>query len=321
LKENRTPHLAVNSKVAGGLRLKNLTKKLVPSLPLISVITVTLNAEEYIEETICSVLTQDYPNVEYIIIDGCSKDKTIEIIQKYENQIDLWISEKDRNIYDGMNKGLKLASGDYISFLNASDYYCDRSVLSSLFKKSTQAGVVYGDIYIIDYNAPPFLQKAKDFSRENLNKFATRTVNHQAIFVKNTMAVPYNIRYRIKAELNWYYDILDKMDNKRDSQYVDIPVVFYRRGGYGDKIFWPQLLEFIIINYRRGGLRCVGLNLRNYFQSVVYHYNLNLVVRKLLGLPFLIIRYLNEYSFFHFIFKNLKKFLLLLGIKFTKENA
>ena len=90
---------------------------------LISIITVCLNAVETIETTIRSVLQQTYKNVEYIVIDGGSTDGTLQIIEKYRNDISILISEKDEGIYDAMNKGIELARGDYIGIINADDWY------------------------------------------------------------------------------------------------------------------------------------------------------------------------------------------------------
>jgi glycosyltransferase involved in cell wall biosynthesis len=102
------------------------------NLPLITIITVVYNGEIYLEETIQSVINQTYPNIEYIIIDGGSTDETLDIIKKYEDKIDYWISEKDKGIYDAMNKGLKLATGNFIAILNADDYYEDFAVEDSV---------------------------------------------------------------------------------------------------------------------------------------------------------------------------------------------
>ena len=106
----------------GGLRKRGLFKSALPSKPLITVITVVFNGEETLEETIASVINQSYDNVEYIIIDGESTDKTLDIIQKYDGVIDYWVSEKDKGIYDAMNKGLSLFLGDYVIHINAGDH-------------------------------------------------------------------------------------------------------------------------------------------------------------------------------------------------------
>ena len=105
--------------------LQDSSQEPINYLPLISVITVVLNGERYLEETIQSVINQTYPNVEYIIIDGGSTDGTLDIIKKYEDKIDYWVSEKDKGIYDAMNKGIRVASGFFVTFLNSDDYYSD----------------------------------------------------------------------------------------------------------------------------------------------------------------------------------------------------
>ena len=100
-----------NRKGEGGLRTKGYFKKSYDDKPLISIITVVFNGERYLEQTIQSVIDQTYDNVEYIIIDGGSTDGTLDIIKKYEDKIDYWVSEKDNGIYDAMNKGIKVCYG------------------------------------------------------------------------------------------------------------------------------------------------------------------------------------------------------------------
>ena len=107
----------------GGLRIKGSFKNDQDNKPLISVITIVFNDEKSIEETVSSVLSQAYSNLEYIIIDGGSTDNTLNIIKEYESSIDYWISEKDSGIYDAMNKGCSLAYGSGIIFLNSGDKF------------------------------------------------------------------------------------------------------------------------------------------------------------------------------------------------------
>jgi glycosyltransferase involved in cell wall biosynthesis len=109
----------------GGLRTQGFFKTSLKDKPLITVITVVFNGEQYLEETILSVINQAYDNVEYIIIDGGSTDSTLEIIRKYEHAIDYWVSEKDKGIYDAWNKAVKLSCGEWISFLGADDSYTE----------------------------------------------------------------------------------------------------------------------------------------------------------------------------------------------------
>ena len=113
----------------------------------ISIITVCYNAEKYIKDTIESVLEQDYPDIEYIIIDGASTDQTLNIIQNFNDRIDCLISEKDKGIYDAMNKGIAKATGDVIGILNADDVYENQYVISLIMQSFTDGvSIVYGDI-------------------------------------------------------------------------------------------------------------------------------------------------------------------------------
>lgn len=140
---------ACDQKIAeGGLRLKGFFKTGSEEKPLITVVTVVYNGEEHLEGTIKSVINQDYQNVEYIIVDGGSKDGTLDIITKYEHAIDYWVSEPDKGIYDAMNKAIDLASGQWINFMNAGDFFFDFEVLSKIFSNwdvFKGFDVVYGD--------------------------------------------------------------------------------------------------------------------------------------------------------------------------------
>ena len=104
------------------------------SKPRVSIITAVFNGEEFLEDTIQSILCQDYPDFEYIVIDGGSKDKTLEIIKKYENQITYWVSESDKGISDAFNKGIRLATGSYINFQGDGDRLFDQTTLKNIFQ-------------------------------------------------------------------------------------------------------------------------------------------------------------------------------------------
>ena len=116
---------------------------------LISIVTVSYNAVLTIEQTILSVINQTYPNVEYIIIDGGSTDGTVDIIKKYADKIAYWVSEPDKGIYDAMNKGGLKATGDFIQFLNAGDWFENEYVIEKIFKDwYKRVDVIYGDMII-----------------------------------------------------------------------------------------------------------------------------------------------------------------------------
>jgi len=124
------------------------------NLPLISVVTVTYNAVATIEQTILSVINQTYPHIEYIIIDGGSTDGTVDIIKKYADKIAYWVSEPDKGIYDAMNKGIKVATGEWINFMNCGDSLYTTSVLADIFNdklcQKKGSDVIYGDACIME---------------------------------------------------------------------------------------------------------------------------------------------------------------------------
>lgn len=134
-------------KADGGLRTKGCFKRSFQDKPLITVITVVFNGEKTIEATIKSVINQTYDNIEYIVIDGSSTDRTIDILKQYEDYIDYWISESDNGIYDAMNKGVSFAKGDWLYFLGSDDLILNIvNKMVEYFKCET--GIYYGDVYM-----------------------------------------------------------------------------------------------------------------------------------------------------------------------------
>ena len=161
------------------LKMNKFNKKNSPDQPLVSIITVCLNNGENLENTIKSVINQTYSNIEYIIIDGGSTDNTIDIIKKYESKIEHWLSEKDKGIYDAMNKGVSLAKGKWIIFMNAGDEFYSRNTIEQIFnKKYIGFDFIYGDCEII---------YSKDFSRiqkagELKDLWKGMVFSHQSLF-------------------------------------------------------------------------------------------------------------------------------------------
>jgi glycosyltransferase involved in cell wall biosynthesis len=121
----------------------------------VSIITIAYNSEETITDTIKSVLAQDYDQIEYIVIDGASRDKTMSIVRSYKDQISTIISEPDEGIYDAMNKGVKAATGDLIGILNSDDFYVDSKVVSDIVAALTEqeAEAIYADLEYVDRTA------------------------------------------------------------------------------------------------------------------------------------------------------------------------
>jgi glycosyltransferase involved in cell wall biosynthesis len=117
--------------IDGGLRCAGYFKYSFPDKPLLTVITVVYNGDKHLEQTIQSVINQSYNNVEYIVIDGCSTDRTKAIIHQYQAMIDYWVSEPDKGIADAMNKGISLSTGDYIIFIHSDDYFYTNKVVEN----------------------------------------------------------------------------------------------------------------------------------------------------------------------------------------------
>ena len=126
--------LGEDRKAEGGLRTRGYFKKSYENKPLISIITAVFNGDNHLEETIQSIVNQTYENIEYIIIDGGSTDRTLEIIHKYDDKIDYWVSEKDQGLSDAFNKGVRLAQGQYINFQGDGDGFVAHDSLEKVFR-------------------------------------------------------------------------------------------------------------------------------------------------------------------------------------------
>lgn len=220
-------------------------------LPLVTIITVVYNGQDFIEETIKSVLSQSYNNIEYIIVDGGSTDGTIEIIKKYEQDISKWISEPDNGIYDAMNKGIFLANGDWMNFLNAGDSFVDSGVLSKIFtSKLENITLVYGDIVAIKENGTHLRVNAINL-KDDFSLRKGMKVCHQAIFYHKDIIEKYDDSLRLKAE--WKHLINITRNKKFNAKKFNFPFVYYTVGGIG-----AQLLKLNQEEYRKVFLETYG---------------------------------------------------------------
>lgn len=183
--------------------------------PKISVITVTYNAEKVLEDTLQSVVSQTYRSIEYILIDGASKDGTLAVAEQYRDRIQILVSEPDRGIYDAMNKGIALATGDYLCFLNAGDSFHQDSTLQQLvqsIKSNDLPDIVYGETALVD-SKRHFLRMRRLSAPEVLTWKSFRQgmlVCHQAFFARRTLIEPYDLRYRYSADFDWCIRIMKK---------------------------------------------------------------------------------------------------------------
>lgn len=187
-------------------RFDEVFGKLIPKL---SVITVTYNAEKTLERTLKSVREQTYLHIEHIVVDGKSKDNTLALIRRYQNSGLKWISEPDNGLYDAMNKGADMASGDYLCFLNAGDtFFASDTVekwMRQIVAQNKLPDIVYGETSIVD-DSGTFLHMRRLRAPERLTWKSFRQgmlVCHQAFIVKRAIFVSYDLAYRFSSDFDW----------------------------------------------------------------------------------------------------------------------
>lgn len=237
--------------------------------PLVSIITVTKNSELFIEETIRSVINQNYINIEYIIIDGKSQDRTIPIIRKYSDRISYWVSEPDKSMYEAINKGLKVCNGDIIAILNSDDCYVDYDVVTNVvqeFSKSNISGL-YGDT-IMDYGTYKMYRKVFQITFKNLLRSCMGTyVPHPTLFLKKEFIEVvgfYDTKYRYASDYDFILRCLEKLKVK----YIHLPITKFRRHessiSSSNKIN-PEKIEIIKSHCSRIGIKKI-LIFKYYFR-------------------------------------------------------
>jgi len=173
--------------------------------PVLSVITIVYNNVRDIERTMLSVINQSYTPIEYIVVDGLSTDGTLNVINNYRDKVSKLISEKDKGIYDAMNKGLAAATGDYVVFMNSGDEFYDSQTVARVFAAQPDADIYYGETEMINDR----LQSLGRRRHKAPDRFTWRSfkygmsVSHQAIYIRRAIAGPYNTKYRLSADIDW----------------------------------------------------------------------------------------------------------------------
>ena len=201
----------------------------------VSIITVCFNSSKTIEETIQSVLSQDYPNIEYLVIDGGSIDGTQTIIQKYQGKIASWVSEPDQGMYAAMNKGISMATGDVIGILNSDDVYVSSRAVSELMyvMSNAKADVVFADLILVDQNNLNKVLRYYDSGRFQPRKFRWGWMPaHPTVFVKKKYydrVGLFALDYQIAADYEMLIRIL--AIEKAPFAYLPKPMVRMRAGG------------------------------------------------------------------------------------------
>lgn len=204
-------------------------------LPKVSIVTVCFNSAATIRDTIDSVLAQDYPDIEYIIVDGGSTDATIDIVKQYGNRIARFISEPDRGIYDAMNKGIRAATGGIVGMLNSDDFYIDAHAVSQLVRAMLDANVdsVFADLVYVDPADTSRVRRYYDSSRWHPGRFRFGWMPaHPTFFIKRDWYERcglFSLNYRIAAD----FEMLVRLFHRGGASYVHVarPIVKMRMGG------------------------------------------------------------------------------------------
>ena len=205
----------------------------------ISLITITYNSEKTLVDTIKSVLKQTYSDIEYIIVDGASKDKTVSIIKQYESEFKgrmKWISEKDNGLYDAMSKGIRMATGDVVGILNSDDFFTSKEVLQNVanaFLQDVKLDAVYGDVHFVH---PGNLNKCVRYYSSKVFKRSLMKMGfmpaHPSFYIRRECFEKYGLYktdYKIAADFEFLLRVIYK--EKIKTQYLPIDMVTMRTGG------------------------------------------------------------------------------------------
>jgi len=221
----------LNRKLEGGLRLRGIHPVVVPGKPLVSIVTVVYNGAATLERTIQSVLAQDHPAIEYIIVDGASKDGTLGIVRRYEDRIAYWVSAKDSGIYDAMNKGIALCTGEWVGMINADDNYAEGAVTTAMRAAEGAHGVniVHGDIWIHYPNGTQRIKKAR------LSGFLLRywemVLNHPSFFVRRSYYADHVFDPALRVSGDHQWTLRAWLEDPAQFRYVPEPLAHFTAGG------------------------------------------------------------------------------------------
>ena len=222
-----------------------------PHAPRVSIITVTYNAELLIERTLESVFALQYPSVEYIVIDGGSTDRTMEIVARHGGRIGHVVCEPDKGIYDAMNKGLARATGDYVWFLNAGDTAASSDCLDELRSASPPPDFLYGDTILVDSSGVAVGRTQAPLTLQRHHMEWGAVVSHQSFLPRREHVSPYDTRLRFIADQKWMVQALSRCSVGRKAAK---PLSRYLLGGLSQRRYLACLLEKIRYSFAELGL-------------------------------------------------------------------
>lgn len=249
----------------------------------LSIITVCFNSEKTIKETFESVLKQEYDNLEYIVVDGLSTDSTMQIVKEYKKKFDesnkklIYLSEKDKGIYDAMNKGIKLSTGDIVGILNSDDWYEDGIFknISEEFLKDETIDIIYGNMNFFN----PKKKEKRIFKSEKPELLLeSMKIFHPTVFVKKKVydKLVFNIKNKIASD---YEFLLENYLNGLKFKYLDLTITNFRLGGESSKNEIIGYIEVLKIQRKNKvkGLKKYGIFLKKI--SLCYIKKINLLTK------------------------------------------
>lgn len=233
--------------------------------PKVSIITVVYNSREALRATIENITAQTYPNIEYIVIDGGSTDGSVEVAHEYQDRIAYYISEKDKGLYDAMNKGLRVATGEFVWFINTGDYIENNSVLLHLYEHwGLLDDVYYGETNFIDVTGKVLGTRSQLTTRKVPQQLIWKSfrhgqvVSHQSIIVKRELAGEFDLQYKVSADVDWGITALKKAHSIVNTNMI---LTKYLVGGFSkvnQQISWKERFNIFVKHY-------------GWFDAVLYH--------------------------------------------------
>lgn len=221
----------MSNTLEGGTRLRGKRFESGPNTPVLSIVTVVYNGAASLRRTMDSVLSQGYANIEYIIVDGGSTDGTVDLLREYDERLAYWMSARDKGIYDAMNKGVGLCTGDWVAMINADDWYepgTVQRVVEAILEHSA-ANVIHGDIWMRYPNGERSLKRARVSGF--LLKYWEMVLNHPSFFVRRSFyqGRPFDERLRVSADHKWTYQAF--RDVPESFVYLPVPISNFSVGG------------------------------------------------------------------------------------------
>ena len=221
----------MSTKVQGGTRLAGRMQLSTAEQPLVSIVTVVFNGAATLPFTMESVFGQDYPNIEYIVVDGGSTDGTVDLLRANDHRIAYWVSERDKGIYDAMNKGVSLCSGEWVGLINADDRYARDTVqrVVEAVRSRPEVNVVHGDIWLEFPDGKRTLKRARNSGF--LLKYWEMVLNHPSFFVRRSFyqGRPFDDKLKVSADHKWTY--MAYRDYKESFLYLPVPMAHFAVGG------------------------------------------------------------------------------------------